>query len=342
MPYRSMIHVQVRLRIRGREEQYVACPVSAAGGRSLHVQVPRGEGGLPWVAEGTEVELLQRDGLHTATGRVRARSLRPVPSYAVELTESMLDKVLFMAKEGRAVLVTGGKGGTGKTFVSTALSLLLARQGARVALVDADLGTADVAVNLGLPKQPHLGHLLEGKKKLEDVLRRNVRPNLSVLPGATGTRFSDPSAWKLGTILTVVQSLRPQFDFVIVDSRAGIGSDVTSLFAGVDRVVFVTADEPAGLSDTLELLQSFAEIGRGPGALVVNRVHSYRSSVDRLLAFRSRAREETGIDVPLWGVLQEDPRVHVLAGAGRLLVEELPLSPTSVALRQLAARVQAL
>ena len=342
MPYEPMSHVQVRVRIRGRQEQYVACPVQAAGGRSLQVQVPRGEGGLPWVPEGTEVELLQRDGLHSAAGHVRARSLRPVPSYAVELEMPLLEKVLFTPKEGQAVLVTGGKGGTGKTFVSTALALQLARQGARVALVDADLGTADVAVNLGLPKEPHLGQVLEGKKRIEDALQQGVRPNLAVLPGATGARFTDPSRWKLGAILTLVQSLRPQFDFVVVDSRAGIGSDVTTLFAGVDRVLFVTADEPAGLSDTLELLQAFSETGRGrTAALVVNRVHSYRTSVDRLLQFRAEARDKTGADIPLWGVLQEDPRVHALAVEGKILLEEFPLAPTSVALRQLAARVQA-
>ncbi|MDA8345077.1 MAG: P-loop NTPase [Thermaerobacter sp.] len=343
MPYEPMTHVQVRMRIRGRGEQYIACPVSAAGGRSLHVQVPRGEGGLPWVPEGTQVELLQRDGLHMAVGRVRARSLRPVPSYAVELEEPLLRQVLFTPKEGRAILVTGGKGGTGKTFVSTGLAVLLAKQGARVALLDADLGTADVAVNLRLPKEPHLGHVLEGKKRIEDVLQRDVRPNLSVLPGATGRRFSDPSSWKLGAILTLVQTLRPQFDYVVVDSRAGIGNDVTTLFAGVDRVLFVTADEPAGLSDTLELLQAFGETGRSrTGALVVNRVRSYRSSVDRLLQFRTEVRQQTGSDVQLWGVLQEDPRVHALAVEGKLLLDEFPLAPTSVALRQLAARVQAL
>ncbi len=342
MPYEPMSHVQVRMRIQGRGDDYVACQVSAAGGRTLQVVVPRGQGGLPWVPEGTSVEFLQRDGLHRAGGRVRARSLRPVPSYAVELDEPVLSKILFTPKEGRAILVTGGKGGTGKTFVSTSLALLLAKQGARVALFDADLGTADVAVNLGLPREPNLGHILDGKKTIEDVLQRDVRPNLSVLPGALGTRFSDPSAWKLGAILTLVQKLRSEHDFVVIDSRAGIGNDVTTLFAGVDNVLFVTADEPAALSDTLELLQGFGAIGRGrAGAFVVNRVHSYRNSVDRLLQFRAKALEATGADVQLWGVLQEDPRVHALAQDGKLLLDEFPLAPTSVALRQLAARLQA-
>ncbi len=342
MPYEPMSHVQVRMRIKDRGTGYTACPVSAGGGRSLLVQVPRGDAGLPWVPPGTEVELLRKDGLRTAAGTVRARTLRPVPSFAVELRDTLLSEVLYTPKEGRAILVTGGKGGSGKTFVSLGLSVLLAQQGWRVSLVDADLGTADIAVNLGLPREPHLGHVLDRKVESMAALQQGVRPNLSVLPGAMGARWGDPSVWKLGHLLTVVQELRPSHDFVVLDSRAGVGQDVTALWQGVDRVLFVTVDEPAGMADTLNLLEAFGDTGRlRSGALVVNRVHSYRDASDRLLDFAQQVRRLTGRELPLWGVLQEDPRVHALAAQHKLLAEAYPLAPTTVALRQLAARVQA-
>ena len=342
MPYEPLSNMQVRMRIKDRDPAFTACPVTAGGGRSLLVQVPRGDGGLPWVPPGTEVELLRKDGLRLVTATVRARTLRPVPSFAVELAEPLIQDVLYTPKEGRAILVTGGKGGSGKTFVSLGLGLLLAQQGARVALVDADLGTADLAVNLGLPREPHLGHVLDRKVSSEAALQQAVRPNLAVLPGAMGAKWGDPSVWKLGHLLTVVQELRPAYDFVVLDSRAGVGQDVTALWQGVDRVLFVTIDEPASMADTLSLLQAFGESGRlRSGALVVNRVHSYRDASDRLLGFARSVREETGKEIPLWGVLQEDPRVHALAAEGKLLIEAYPLAPTTVALRQLAARVQA-
>ena len=342
MPYEPLSNLQVRMRIKDRGPGYTSCPVTAGGGRSLLVQVPRGDGGLPWVPPGTEVELLRKDGLRAAQGVVRARSLRPVPSFAVELSEPVLQDVLHQPKEGRAILVTGGKGGSGKTFVSTGLSVLLAQQGARVALIDADLGTADIAVNLGLPREPHLGHVLDHKVASREALQVGVRPNLAVLPGAMGARWGDPSVWKLGHLLTVVQELRPLYDYVVLDSRAGVGQDVTALWQGVDRVFFVTVDEPAGMADTLSLLEAFGETGRlRSGALVVNRVRSYRDASDRLLAFAQSVRQQTGKEMPLWGVLQEDPRVHALAAEGKLLIESYPLAPTTVALRQLAARVQA-
>jgi len=342
LPYEPLSHMQVRMRVKDRGTGYTPCPVSAGGGRSLLVQVPRGDAGLPWVPPGTEVELLRKDGLRAAAGTVRARSLRPVPSFAVELREPLLQDVLYTPKEGRAVLVTGGKGGSGKTFVSLGLSVLLAQQGWRVALIDADLGTADIAVTLGLPREPHLGHVLDRKVSGEAAMQREVRPNLAVLPGAMGVRWGDPSVWKLGHLLTLVQELRPAYDFVVLDSRAGVGQDVTALWQGVDRVLFVTVDEPAGMADTLGLLEAFGETGRlRSGALVVNRVHSYRDASERLLAFAKNVRQQTGRELPLWGVLQEDPRVHALVAEGKILIESHPLAPTSVALRQLAARVQA-
>jgi len=342
LPYESLSHMRVRLRIKGRDEAYTACSVSAGGGRSLLVQVPRGEEGLPWVTPGTQVEVLRKDGLRTAVGTVRARSLRPVPSFAVELEEPLLQDVLYSPKEGRAVLVTGGKGGSGKTFVALGTSLLLAQQGWRVALLDADLGTADVAVNLGLAREPHLGHVLDRKVKPQAAVQAGVRPNLSVLPGAMGAKWGDPSVWKLGRLVSIVQDLRPHYDFVVLDSRAGVGSDVTALWQGVDAVLFVTVDEPAGMADTLNLLDVFATTGQlRRGALVVNRVHSYRDASERLVAFAQEVRAKTGKELPLWGVLQEDPRVHQLAAQGKQQIEAFPLAPTSVALRQVAARVQA-
>lgn len=342
MTYEPLTNLQVRLRIAGQPSSgYIPCPVTAGGDRSIVIQVPRGKDQLPWVKEGTEVELLQLDGLHSARGFIRARSLRPVPTYAIEVERAALAKVLFRPKQARTVLVTGGKGGTGKTFVSIGLGLFLAQQGSRVLLVDADLGTGDVAVNFGLAAELHIGHLLDGRKDIEQVLRPEVRPQLAVVPGATGSRWSDPSSWKMGAIVTLISQMREKYDHIIVDSRAGVGADVTSLLLAADRVIFVTGDEPAGFSDTFGLLEAAAEGGYlARGALVVNRVRTYRAAVERILQFRDRAKREIGRDVPLWSILQEDPRVHPLAVEGKLLVETYPLAPTSVALRQLAARVQ--
>lgn len=342
MSYEPLNNVQVRIRIFGRSAQYTPCQVTAGDADSVIIQVPRGKSQLPWVPEGTEIEFLQKDGLHSMRGRIRSRALRPVPTYVLEAAGGRLEKVLFHPKQARTVLVTGGKGGTGKTFVSIGLGLFLAQQGSRVLLIDADLGTGDVAVNFGLTQEPHIGHLLDGKASLDEVIRSDVRPQLSILPGATGSRWSDPSSWKMGAIVTIVTRLREHYDHVIVDSRAGIGADVTGLLLAADRILFVTADEPAGFSDTFGLLQAAAEgqyLQRG--ALVVNRVRTYRAAVDRILQFRERARQEIGRDVPLWSILQEDPRVHTLAVETKLLAEGFPLAPTSVALRQLAARVQA-
>lgn len=340
MPYEPITNLQVRMRIVGRSESYTTCQVTAGGQSAILVQVPRGRDQLPWVPEGTPVELLQRDGLHSMPGRIRARALRPVPTYAIEVEESALQKVLFQPQQARTVLVTGGKGGTGKTFVSMGLGVFLAQQGSRVLLIDADLGTGDIAVNFGIPTEPHIGHILDGRRDISDVLRTDVRPHLAVVPGATGSRWSDPSSWKLGTIVTLISRMREHYDHIIVDSRAGIGADVTGLLLAADRVLFVTADEPSGFADTHGLLAAAVEgeyLARG--ALVVNRVRSYRAAVDRILSFREGVKAEMGRDVPLWSILQEDPRVHPLAVDGRLLVESYPLAPTSVALRQLAARL---
>jgi flagellar biosynthesis protein FlhG len=160
------------------------------------------------------------------------------------------------------VLVTGGKGGVGKTSISANLALELGRRGARVLLVDLDLGLANLNVLLRANPPRHLEHWLAGEAELAQCLLP-IGPGVQLLPGGSGTRAcAAPDTGRQARLLAGIAQLAPHFDLVLADSAAGIGPDVLGYCAHADRVLLVSSPEPAALTDAYGLLKALDAYGR--------------------------------------------------------------------------------
>src|SRR5690554_1234160 len=88
-------------------------------------------------------------------------------------------------RKSRLIAVASGKGGVGKTNLAVNLGLALQKKMQKVLLIDADLGTANIDVLLGLTPRYHLGHLFNGEKDFEDILVEGPG-DLKILPGTSG------------------------------------------------------------------------------------------------------------------------------------------------------------
>jgi flagellar biosynthesis protein FlhG len=154
------------------------------------------------------------------------------------------------------VLVTGGKGGVGKSTVAANLAVELARGGVRTLLCDLDFGLANQHLLLGLQPDVTLEDFLLRGVPLERCLACGPR-QLAVLPGASGTarlgRLDDAARDRLAAELTC---LSERFDVVVGDSAAGIGPDVLSFAARADRVLVVTTPDPVAMTDAYGLLKA--------------------------------------------------------------------------------------
>jgi len=160
------------------------------------------------------------------------------------------------------VLVTGGKGGVGKTALSANLALELGRRGLRVLLVDLDLGLANLNVLLRANPPRHLEHWLAGEAELAQCLVP-IGTGVQLLPGGSGTRACGaPDAQRQARVLAGIAQLAPRFDLVLADSAAGIGPDVLGYCAQADRVLLVSSPEPAALTDAYGLLKALDAYGR--------------------------------------------------------------------------------
>lgn len=163
------------------------------------------------------------------------------------------------------LLVSGGKGGVGKTTVAIHLALELARGGKRPLLVDLDLGLANVDVLLGLAPARTLADALAGLCRFEDCVVDTAH-GFAVLPAGSGVRelaALDPE--RRTRLAAGLAELSASYDCVVGDSAAGIGADVLAFAAQADCVLVVTTPDPAALTDAYGLIKALDDLARERG-----------------------------------------------------------------------------
>ncbi len=163
----------------------------------------------------------------------------PLCSYAPRLSCSETEENMA----GQIVTITSGKGGVGKTTTTANLAVALARRGLRVACIDADIGLRNLDVVLGLENRIvyDLVDVVEGRARLRQALIKDKRfPELQLLPAA---QTRDKSAVNEKQMVEVSAALKKEFDFVFIDSPAGIEHGFKNALAPADRVLIVTTPE---------------------------------------------------------------------------------------------------
>ncbi|MFW5839622.1 MAG: AAA family ATPase, partial [Planctomycetota bacterium] len=134
---------------------------------------------------------------------------------------SQLREMVRRDRDCRTIAVTSGKGGVGKSNVSLNLSLLLSAMGARVALVDADLGLANLDILLDVKIQHTLAHVIAGRRTVSEIIVE-LATGVQFVPGASGlAKAANLTDFTRYNLLGGLEKLEEDNDFVIVDTGAG-------------------------------------------------------------------------------------------------------------------------
>jgi flagellar biosynthesis protein FlhG len=228
---------------------------------------------------------------------------------------------------GRVIAVASGKGGVGKTWFAITLAHALAQRGRRVVLLDADLGLANVDVQLGVAPPHDLGAVLTARATPEQALVAH-EAGFHLLAGRSGSGAlagleGDPLAVALG----LPRRLSASFQAVVVDLGAGIGAAQRRILATADLPLVLATDEPTSLTDAYAVLKLLAHDapGRVPhlvvnmagGIIAGERVHAILDAVTRRFLGRG---------LQLAGIVRRDPKV---ADAIRAQAPLLTRHPTS-------------
>ncbi len=214
---------------------------------------------------------------------------------------------------GQVVTVTSGKGGVGKTTTTANLGIALARLGRRTVVVDADIGLRNLDVIMGLENRVvyDLVDVVEGACGLRQALVKDKRvEGLYLLPAA---QTRDKTAVNPAQMNALCRQLREAFDFILIDSPAGIEQGFRNAVVPADTVIVVTTPEVAAVRDADRVIGLVEAEGKNDVWLLINRVDLQMVHRGEMLSV------EDVLDIlalRLIGVIPEDDAILVSSNRG--------------------------
>ncbi|MFK7739993.1 MAG: P-loop NTPase [Planctomycetota bacterium] len=243
-------------------------------------------------------------------------------------------------REAAVVAFASGKGGTGKSFLTTNLAIALHQRGRRVVVVDCDFGLANSHLLFGANPPFSMQHLLNGQRTVREVLiETSFGPSL-IAGGSGVVSMAELGSRHMQMLARSLGHLAQSFDVVLLDCAAGMAPQSMITVLGAKRVVMVTNPEIAALTDAYAVIKCLArQVERPPVDLLVNRATSPElasATFDRLFEVSRRFAHQP---IHYLGAVPEDPSVSLRRlGKPPMLVGD-PECETTMALQILADRL---
>jgi septum site-determining protein MinD len=218
---------------------------------------------------------------------------------------------------GKSIVITSGKGGVGKTTAVANIGTGLAMRGLKVALVDTDIGLRNLDLLLGLENRIvyNIVDVVEGKCSLKQALVKDKRlNNLYLLPAA---QTKEKEAVSIDQMKEVINDLKIEFDYVIIDSPAGIEHGFKSAISGADEAIVITTPEVSSVRDADRVIGLLEAYGLRDPRLIINRVrfdmvrNGEMLGVDDLLDILS---------IELLGIIPEDENLIISVNKGEPII----------------------
>ena len=240
----------------------------------------------------------------------------------------------------RTISVTGGKGGVGKSSIAVNLALGLARLGGRILLLDGDLGLANADQLLGVHAPSTLFDVVQGRVKLKDAVLK-TQWDVSLLPACSGRKeMVELNRKSRSALLDGVAALAKEYDYVIIDTAAGIGETTLTLARSGDVILAVATPDPTSVRDAFSVMKILAkEYGARNISLVANKVSSREDGMALFKRLAGVTDRFLPMSLDLAGVVVRDPCLARSIVDRRPLLAAYPGSPASQQIVELAAHL---
>ena len=240
-------------------------------------------------------------------------------------------------RNAKAIAVTSGKGGVGKSNMAVNLAVAMSQLGQRVVLLDADLGLANTDVLCGITPRRTIEHVLDGRASLRDIMVPG--PGGFMLgPGASGVAgLADLQPAHRRRLMAELIRLEQEADVILVDTGAGIGSSVVGFAVASERVVVVCTPEPTSITDAYGMIKSLRAASDVVDIhLVINMAENEEEG--REVHGRIQQASVTFLRTPvtLAAVIPRDPLVRMAVRNQLPFLISAPNCPASQEVRALA------
>lgn len=243
-------------------------------------------------------------------------------------------------RKARVISVTSGKGGVGKTNIVANLGYLLRKASQRVLIFDADLSLGNMDVLLGVTPRYNLSHVIDGKKRLSEIIVDGPG-NLKVLPASSGIqRLTNLSEAQQRDIFVGFNDLLSDYDVVLVDTAAGISSNVLYFNATAHEIVVVVTPEPTAITDAYALIKVLSVKHQARHfRLVVNQAKNGKEADEVSRQLCLVANRFLDVTIEYFGRILADNNVKIGVRKQQIVSQWAPMSQASRNLAELAHKL---
>lgn len=240
----------------------------------------------------------------------------------------------------RVISVTSGKGGVGKSNVVSNLAIALSTQGKKVLLIDADLGLGNLDVLLGLSPVYNLNHVLSGEKGIMDILIDGPA-GIKIIPAGTGAQeLTNLGQHEKLKLLDELDMLEEQFDFLIVDTEAGISENVTYFTVAAQEIFVVVTPEPTSITDVYALIKLLStRYSEHHFKVLINMAKDSEEALEVFRKLANVAGRFLDISLDYLGCVVKDEKVIEAVKRQKAVMELFPDSEAAQCFATLARRV---
>ncbi len=238
---------------------------------------------------------------------------------------------------GRVIVITSGKGGVGKTTTTANIGMALAQRNRKVVVVDADFGLRNLDLLLGLENRVVYTavDVLSGQCRLEQALVKDKRcANLVLLPAAQNRTKDSVNPAQMRQLISALTKV---FDYVLVDSPAGIEGGFQNAIAAATEAIVVTTPEISAVRDADRVIGLLEANNIKKSGLIINRIRPKMVAVNDMMSVDD---VKEILAIPLLGVVPDDEKVIVSTNKGEPLVLSGTPTQAGTAFENIARRLE--
>jgi flagellar biosynthesis protein FlhG len=258
---------------------------------------------------------------------------------ATKLQKLVNENTKSSAKKTRFIAITSGKGGVGKSTISSNIAYLMSHYGLKVGIFDADIGLANLDVMFNVKIKKNILHVLKGEATVSDILVP-VSANLVLIPGESGDEILKYSDEALFNRFMQEADVLDDLDVLIIDTGAGIGNHIQMFLNAADDVIVVTVPDPAAITDAYATIKVTSKI-RSKINLIFNQVRSEKEAqlLYEKIAKVAKANIGSSLKLELLGKVNADEKVSRSIKQRKIFSKENPLSPTTRDLEKIVKKL---
>lgn len=265
------------------------------------------------------------------------KGVQPMAS-KIKQRESFVDE--RERENTRVIAITSGKGGVGKTYISANLAYVLSKMKKRTLIFDADMGLANIDVILGLSPKYNMHHVLLGEKSLGEVIVPGPG-GVKVLPAASGIQeMSELSRGQKIALMDELNELNEGFDFMFIDTAAGITSNVLYFNMAAKEIIVVVTPEPTSLTDAYALIKILYNGHHEKRImLIVNMVKNFQEGREVYRKLSKATERFLDLSIEYLGHITHDEKVTEAVKQQKMFTEIYPYAQASKCLSSIAKKI---